>query len=94
MSLKSVTLLFPGQGSQYIGMGKQLYATQPTFRKIIDHCDEILRNYLEQPLLEILYQEFGHFSSSIVIKMCEINEILRLKLRHIALLKVNKSKTP
>ncbi|WGV24576.1 type I polyketide synthase [Halotia branconii] len=50
-----IAFLFTGQGSQYVNMGRQLYETQPTFRACIDQCDQILRSYLDQPLLSVLY---------------------------------------
>ncbi|MEA5622677.1 aminotransferase class III-fold pyridoxal phosphate-dependent enzyme [Nostoc sp. UHCC 0251] len=53
-SLK-IAFLFTGQGSQYVGMGRQLYETQPSFRKTLERCDRILRPYLDKPLLELLY---------------------------------------
>ena len=57
-----IAFLFTGQGSQYAGMGRELYQTQPTFRKTLLQCDEILRQYLEKPLLEVLYPEPGKTS--------------------------------
>ncbi|MBF0287242.1 MAG: type I polyketide synthase [SAR324 cluster bacterium] len=50
-----VVFLFTGQGAHYVKMGYQLYQTQPTFRQSLDRCNEILRPYLEKPLLEVLY---------------------------------------
>lgn len=54
-----IAFLFTGQGSQYAGMGYQLYETQPRFRQTINRCDEILRPYLPTPLLEVLYAPGG-----------------------------------
>jgi len=37
-----IALVFPGQGSQYVGMGRQLYDASPAARRIFDRADEVL----------------------------------------------------
>lgn len=51
----AVVFLFPGQGSQYVQMGRDLYQNEPVFRRSVDRCAEILQPYLGLDLRSILY---------------------------------------
>lgn len=50
-----VIFLFPGQGSQYPGMGRALYEEEPTFRSTVDRCCEILRPELGFDLRAVMF---------------------------------------
>ena len=51
----SVVFMFPGQGAQYAGMGRALYASEPAFRAALDECAEILAGELGFDLRERLF---------------------------------------
>jgi acyl transferase domain-containing protein/surfactin synthase thioesterase subunit/acyl carrier protein len=56
---KPLAFLFSGQGSQYSGMSARLYRGVPQFRQILDQCDELFRQHLDRPLLDVIFAEDG-----------------------------------
>lgn len=51
MDKSKIAFLFPGQGAQYIGMGKELYENIDECKEIIDKGEEILN----MPIKELLF---------------------------------------
>ncbi|WP_437819488.1 type I polyketide synthase [Sorangium sp. So ce1078] len=52
-----VVFVFPGQGGQWIGMGRQLLAEEPAFREAIEACDRAMRPHADFSLGEVLRGE-------------------------------------
>nr|WP_322683107.1 aminotransferase class III-fold pyridoxal phosphate-dependent enzyme [Nostoc sp. DedQUE07]MDZ8128527.1 aminotransferase class III-fold pyridoxal phosphate-dependent enzyme [Nostoc sp. DedQUE07] len=51
----AVVFMFPGQGSQYVNMGLNLYNREPVFQEAVDECAEMLKPLLGKDLREIIY---------------------------------------
>ncbi|BDU21604.1 polyketide synthase [Dyella sp. GSA-30] len=54
-----VVFLFPGQGSQMVNMGRELYAHEDVFREELDRCLEQLGRWQGEGLRQILFPAAG-----------------------------------
>ncbi len=56
---RRVVFLCPGQGPQWIGMGRDLMATEPVFRERMEACDALLTRMFGWSLLDALSADEG-----------------------------------
>lgn len=54
---RSVVFMFPGQGSQYVNMTREIYQTEAIFREQVDLCSEILLPQLGLDLRHLIYPD-------------------------------------
>ena len=51
--------LFTGQGSQYAGMARELFETEPVFAETMTRCAAAVADVLEKPLLDVIFDPDG-----------------------------------
>ncbi|MEH2382476.1 MAG: SDR family NAD(P)-dependent oxidoreductase [Nostoc sp.] len=56
-SHRPVIFIFSGQGGQYVNMARELYEIEPTFKKYVDTCAQILQLHLNLDIRHILFPE-------------------------------------
>ncbi len=50
-----IVFIFPGQGSQYVNMGKELYDNEPIFKTAVHECVDLLKDTPHAHILEVIY---------------------------------------
>lgn len=50
-----VVFMFPGQGAQYVNMGREIYDSEASFKADVDRCAEILKPHIGLDLRDVLY---------------------------------------
>ncbi|MCB9183926.1 MAG: amino acid adenylation domain-containing protein [Flavobacteriales bacterium] len=54
-----VVFMFPGQGSQYVNMGRDLCESEPVFKKHFDRCCELFSKEFGTSLRDIIFPKAG-----------------------------------
>jgi acyl transferase domain-containing protein/acyl carrier protein len=54
---RKIAFVFPGQGAQWISMGKQLFEQESVFREALEQCEQAMHFYTDWSLLEQLVVE-------------------------------------
>jgi acyl transferase domain-containing protein/acyl carrier protein len=52
---RAVAMMFPGQGTQHVGMGRDLYDAEPAYRDAFDECARVLLPHLGVDIRDLVF---------------------------------------
>ena len=55
----TVAFAYTGQGSQWVGMGRTLYESEPVARAVFDRCESVFREQRGTSLLDVMFGRAG-----------------------------------
>ncbi|CAL9632709.1 type I polyketide synthase [Streptomyces sp. enrichment culture] len=64
---REVAFVFPGQGSQWAGMGRDLLRTSAAFRSAMTECDAAVHEELGWSVLDLLQDETAEFGDAVEV---------------------------
>ncbi|MEZ0608568.1 amino acid adenylation domain-containing protein [Fibrella sp. WM1] len=63
-----VAFVFPGQGAQYLNMGRTFYDQKPVYREAIDACAALLQPYLDVDIRTVLFSDDEDLAAKELLK--------------------------
>ncbi|KJD32012.1 hypothetical protein PW52_16000 [Tamlana sedimentorum] len=67
-SPSELVFMFPGQGAQFLNMGKALYENEPVFKEAVDKCALILIPILNEDIRNIIYPNNSNETAKTLLK--------------------------
>ncbi|WUV61000.1 acyltransferase domain-containing protein [Streptomyces sp. NBC_01478] len=74
---RDIVFMFSGQGAQYVGMGAELYRTEPAYRDAFDTCADLLIPILGRDLRDLVLGDSAADRSSGAVEDPAVAELLR-----------------
>ena len=72
--ISKIAFMFPGQGAQYVSMGKDLYKFNPLFRQILDECFEIIKDETGEEFKSLIFDNINKEENELKLARTEFTQ--------------------
>lgn len=63
-----VAFMFPGQGAQFVNMGRGLYDNEAVFRSAVDECVALLKGTAQENILQVMFSDEDEAAANETLK--------------------------
>jgi amino acid adenylation domain-containing protein len=63
-----VAFMFPGQGSQFVNMGRNIYEQEPVFKAAVDECLDLLKGTAQEDILQVMFADGDYALATATLK--------------------------